>query len=78
MKTEMTTQQAIALYSVIESLTNQFDRDNMAERIAQLSAHRAFGNQEQDPANGKLAGYCAVCQVPWPCAIAKPKEIKVV
>jgi hypothetical protein len=34
-------------------------------------AHRAVGNQEQDMQNGKLAGYCIVCQVPWPCDTAK-------
>ena len=44
--------------------------DAMNERVAQLTAHRACGNQEQDADNGKLAGYCVVCQVPWPCAIA--------
>jgi len=49
-----------------------------AERIAQLTAHRAVGNQEQDAANGKLAGYCAVCQVPWPCDIAKPRSYVIV
>lgn len=42
----------------------------LAERIAQLTAHRACGNQEHDAANGKLAGFCVVCQVPWPCEIA--------
>jgi hypothetical protein len=78
MKTEMTTQQAITLYEAIEALTKQFDRengwdDNVMERVAQLIAHRAVGNQEQDPQNGKLAGYCVVCQVPWPCDTAKPK-----
>lgn len=35
-----------------------------------LIAHRAVGNQEQDVANGKLSGYCLVCQVPWPCQFA--------
>ena len=34
------------------------------------SAHRAVGNQEQDADNGKLAGYCLVCQIPWPCEYA--------
>jgi hypothetical protein len=29
MKTELTTQQAITLYSVIEALCNQFDADNL-------------------------------------------------
>lgn len=40
--------------------------------IAQFTAHRAVGNQEQDADNGKLAGYCIVCQIPWPCEYAKP------
>lgn len=43
------------------------------ERVAELQAHRAVGNQEQDVTNGKLAGYCIVCQVPWPCSFAKSK-----
>ncbi len=30
MKTEITTQQAITLYTVIEALKEQFDRDNLA------------------------------------------------
>jgi hypothetical protein len=47
---------------------------NIEERIAELTAHRACGNQEQDTQNGKLAGYCVVCQVPWPCEIAKPRS----
>lgn len=47
------------------------------ERIAVLTAHRAIGNQEQDSGNGKLAGYCAVCQVPWPCEYAgKPTSVQ--
>lgn len=78
MKTEMTAKQAIILYETIAALTKQFDRENgwdenVMERVAQLIAHRAIGNQEQDAINGKLAGYCAVCQVPWPCDIAKPR-----
>ena len=40
------------------------------ERVAQITAHRACGNQEQDVMSGKLAGYCVVCQVPWPCTYA--------
>ena len=42
------------------------------ERIAQLTAHRACGSGEHDPQNGKLHGFCVVCLVPWPCAIAAP------
>ena len=42
------------------------------ERIAQLTAHRACHNQEQDLPNGKVAGYCIVCGVPWPCQYSGP------
>lgn len=42
----------------------------MNERVAQITAHRACGNQEQDPQAGKLSGYCVVCQIPWPCRYA--------
>jgi hypothetical protein len=47
---------------------------NSEERIAELTAHRACGNQEQDTQNGKLAGYCVVCQTIWPCDYAKPSR----
>jgi hypothetical protein len=40
------------------------------ERAAQLIAHRACCGSEDDPANGKLHGYCVVCGVPWPCEYA--------
>lgn len=33
--------------------------------------HRAVGNQEQDVANGKIAGYCLLCQKPYPCEYIK-------
>ena len=49
------------------SLAEQRD---VSERVAQITAHRAVGNQEQDLGNGKIAGYCAVCQTVWPCAYA--------
>lgn len=42
----------------------------MDERVAQITAHRVCGNQEQDPQAGKLSGYCVVCQIPWPCSYA--------
>lgn len=29
--------------------------------------HRACTNEEHDPANGKLSGYCVVCGTGWPC-----------
>lgn len=32
MKTDMTTQQAITMYLVIEALSNQFDRDNLMRK----------------------------------------------
>lgn len=46
------------------------ERQAVAERVAVLTAHRACGNQEQDLQNGKLAGFCVVCQIPWPCEYA--------
>lgn len=42
----------------------------LLERTAQLTAHRACCNEEHDPGNGKLAGFCVVCGVPWPCEYA--------
>ena len=39
--------------------------------VAAATAHRACHNQEQDIGNGKLAGYCIVCGIPWPCETAK-------
>lgn len=39
--------------------------------LAAALAHRACGNQENDLDNGKLAGYCIVCQIPWPCETAQ-------
>jgi hypothetical protein len=42
----------------------------MAKELSLRIAHRAVGNQEQDVENGKLAGFCLVCQVPWPCEYA--------
>lgn len=49
-----------------EVATTQFD-----ERVAQLTAHRVITNEEHDALNGKQAGFCAVCAIPWPCEIAK-------
>jgi hypothetical protein len=43
---------------------------DMAERVAQLTAHRACCGTEHDPENGKLHGYCVVCGVDWPCEYA--------
>jgi hypothetical protein len=51
-------------YSAHEPCANPSD-------LVTALAHRAVGNQEQDMQNGKLAGYCIVCQVPWPCDTAK-------
>lgn len=42
----------------------------LAERTAQISAHRACCGSEHDPLNGKLHGYCIVCGIPWPCEYA--------
>lgn len=46
-----------------------------SERVAQITAHRCCTNEEHDPSNGKLAGTCVVCGLPWPCEIASaPRE----
>lgn len=42
------------------------------ERLAQIIAHRACTNEEHDPENGKLSGFCVVCGYPWPCQYAGP------
>ena len=41
---------------------------HIAERIAQITAHRGCCGSEHDPSAGKLHGYCVVCGIPWPCA----------
>jgi hypothetical protein len=38
---------------------------------ATCAAHRVCCNEEHDPVNGKISGYCVVCGVPWPCETAK-------
>jgi hypothetical protein len=49
----------------------------IAERIAQISAHRVCISGEHDPQNGKIHGYCVVCGVEWPCYIAmKPSKVE--
>lgn len=49
-----------------------------AERVAQLTAHRACGGIEHDPMQGKFHGYCVVCLIPWPCEYAgtPPKTLE--
>jgi hypothetical protein len=59
----------------IAELEAENARLEAADRVAQLLAHRACGNQEQDVQNGKLAGYCVICQVPWPCDVARPTAV---
>lgn len=55
----------------IASLEQQLQEAvSINERVAVLIAHRQVGNQEHDAQNGKLAGYCVVCQIPWPCEYA--------
>lgn len=44
--------------------------EHVERLLAEKLAHRACGNQEQDLQNGKIAGYCVVCQAPWPCSYA--------
>lgn len=47
----------------------------LTERAAQLIAHRTCMNEEHDPANGKISGYCITCGLPWPCSYAgKPPD----
>lgn len=46
------------------------DNETLLERTAQLLAHRGCCGSENDPANGKIHGYCVVCGVPWPCEYA--------
>lgn len=58
------------------ALAQKETSDSIARLTAQFAAHRAIGNQEQDTANGKLAGYCAVCQVVWPCEFARTASAK--
>lgn len=47
----------------------------LRERVAQLIAHRVCCNEEHDPANGKVSGFCVVCGLPWPCEYANPKPV---
>ena len=44
--------------------------ENLNERIATITAHRACCGSEHDPAHGKFHGYCVVCGVPYPCEYA--------
>ena len=32
-----------------------------------IALHRACINEEHDPENGKLSGFCVRCGQPWPC-----------
>ena len=45
--------------------------ENLQDKIAAATAHRACHSAEHDPANGRLHGYCIVCGIPWPCDTAK-------
>lgn len=36
------------------------------------SIGRPLDTQPAAPASGKLAGYCIMCGVPWPCSVAAP------
>lgn len=42
----------------------------LTEQLALVLAHRGCCNEEHDPAAGKIAGFCVVCGVPWPCQVA--------
>ena len=48
------------------------DAAYVAERTAQIAAHRFCMGAEHDPANGKCHGNCVVCGDPWPCRYAGP------
>lgn len=37
---------------------------------AACAAHRVCCGIEADSLSGKIHGYCVVCGVPWPCAVA--------
>lgn len=62
-----------AMKELAADLTPKSQSDIIARMTAQFAAHRAVGNQEQDIQNGKIAGYCAVCQIPWPCEYTEPR-----
>ena len=57
---------------ILSRFTPVPDDGGLKERVAQITAHRACHNQEQDLPNGKVAGYCIVCGVPWPCQYSGP------
>lgn len=44
--------------------------------VAMMTAHRACCNEEHDPLNGKISGFCVVCGVPWPCDYADPSSLR--
>ena len=60
------------LRDILSRFTPVPDDGGLKERVAQITAHRACHNQEQDLPNGKVAGYCIVCGVPWPCQYSGP------
>lgn len=58
------------LSCVTDSLAALETAQDISERVAQLTAHRACIGAEHDPQNGKLHGCCIVCGRPWPCEYA--------
>ena len=50
---------------------NTMDERGLQIKLAACLAHRSCLNEEQDPQNGKLAGFCVVCGVLWPCETAE-------
>lgn len=42
----------------------------LALLTAACAAHRVCCGGEADNSQGKIHGYCVVCGVPWPCAVA--------
>ena len=64
--------------AVDREMSLRAERDALLKRadVAMITAHRACHNQEQDPGNGKLAGYCVVCGILWPCDYADPGKLR--
>jgi len=60
-----------AIYNDIAEAETGMADQSFVNRTAMLTAHRACGPAEHDPANGKIHGDCVVCLVPWPCEVAK-------
>lgn len=61
---------ALAAEAQVAALTEKLKMaQDVSERVAQLTAHRACCGNEHDGMS-KFHGYCVVCGVPWPCEYA--------